>query len=327
MSTGNDHEDDDIFGDSDIEEIARDDFPTYFLQIDNRLYTSSTTAPYPLPVDTPEMTRVDVQHSILEVLIGANYLGPVRDVLAPEEGRRKVVIDIGTGRGKWLIEMAREFPHVHFIGLDIAPISPQYDLPDNVVFEIHDINEQTRFQAGSVDLVHARSVSLGVRDFRVIINEAARLLRPGGLFFSGEWARRPVFHPQMNLTPSVDAVHLSHFFQALTNALEQCRGIYHVSDRIPDMILQTGLFRDITRQLFRMPIGDEGPWQGDQQWMWLGRIYRACIRRYVESCKRILLEVGLSETQYNALYRNVLMEIKEVPGLIGEYNTVYASRL
>ncbi|KAK7026026.1 hypothetical protein VNI00_015743 [Paramarasmius palmivorus] len=295
--------------------------------MDGRLYTSSTTAPYPLPVDTPEMSRVDVQHGILRDLIGENYVGPVLAVLAPENGRRKTVVDIGTGRGKWLIEMAAEFPHVDFIGLDIVPISPQYDLPANVLFEVHDINEQTRFAAGSVDFFHARSVSMTVRDFGTIINEAARILRPGGLFFSGEWTRSAAFHPQMNLTPTVDAVHFSHFFQVLGSALEQARGILPVADTIPQKILDTGLFRDITAQLFRMPIGDEGPWQGDQEWMRLGKVYRACIRRYVASCKRVLLEVGLTETQYDALYQNVLAEINNVPGLIGEYNTVCAIKL
>jgi hypothetical protein len=60
------------------------------------------------------------------------------------------------------IEMAVDFPHVQFHGLDIVPISQRTDLPDNVQFEIHDINEPTRFPENSVELVHARSVSMTV---------------------------------------------------------------------------------------------------------------------------------------------------------------------
>jgi len=41
-----------------LEELHPDDFPTYFLEHDGRLFASSFT-PYPFPVDTPEQ---EVRH-------------------------------------------------------------------------------------------------------------------------------------------------------------------------------------------------------------------------------------------------------------------------
>ena len=38
---------------------------------------------------------------MLRQFLGALYVGPVSDVLAPETGRRKMVLDLCTGNGKW----------------------------------------------------------------------------------------------------------------------------------------------------------------------------------------------------------------------------------
>lgn len=42
-----------------------------------------------------------MQHNVLYRLIGAHYVGPVRDILAPEPGRQKMTLDLCTGTGKW----------------------------------------------------------------------------------------------------------------------------------------------------------------------------------------------------------------------------------
>jgi len=53
---------DENFIDDEVEEIEEEDFPSYFNEIDGRLFPSSS--PYPLPVDTPEQ-EVDQKFSIL----------------------------------------------------------------------------------------------------------------------------------------------------------------------------------------------------------------------------------------------------------------------
>ena len=74
--------------------------------------------------------------------------------------------------------MAREFSHVHFIGIDIGdiaslhtvltlltlilvPIATQHP-PPRVLFEVHDVNNTYRWKDGTFDLVHARFVSMAV---------------------------------------------------------------------------------------------------------------------------------------------------------------------
>lgn len=84
-----------------------------------------------------------------------------------------------------VMDMAREFPHVYFRGIDIGniacviayrlnkhysntnlilvPIATRYPLP-NVQFEIQDVNRNYRWPNETFDLIHARSVSMAVSD-------------------------------------------------------------------------------------------------------------------------------------------------------------------
>ena len=131
---------DDGFSDasSGIVEFRPGDFAPYFEERDERLFPSQLLfhshggLPYPLPVDTPEqevrcsifssqnsiillpwrstlrrMTnwcceqRLNALHGILYSLLGANFVGPVSQILAPIPERRKRVLDICTGTGTW----------------------------------------------------------------------------------------------------------------------------------------------------------------------------------------------------------------------------------
>ena len=52
-----------------------------------------------------------MEHTVLGRLIGANYVGPVSEVLAVEPGRQKLVLDIGTGTGQWYSILKVYFRH------------------------------------------------------------------------------------------------------------------------------------------------------------------------------------------------------------------------
>lgn len=72
---------------------------------------------------------------------------------------------------------------------------------ENVRFELHDINTPVRWLENTVDFVHARDVSMAVSlPYNMLLfclyllGEAVCVLRPGGLFLSGEWEPFPVFN-------------------------------------------------------------------------------------------------------------------------------------
>ncbi|RXW13348.1 hypothetical protein EST38_g12507 [Candolleomyces aberdarensis] len=103
-----------------VEEVRDEDVPRYFDERNDRLYHSDPGSPYPLPVDTPEQERCTVNHNVLKRLIGANHRGPVNTVLASNPHRQRNVLDLCTGNGKWVLEMADQFRDAQFIGVDIG---------------------------------------------------------------------------------------------------------------------------------------------------------------------------------------------------------------
>ena len=261
--------------------------------------------------------------------------------------------------------MAIVYPHAIFHGLDIGisdsfsrgskrlshrlivPIAPRIDLPDNVNFEIHDINEQTRFLTGSINLVHARSVSMTVswivfmiyldtrfsetnpfqvRDYRTIIREAARILQPGGMFLSGEWFRYPAFDsarfPNLNLR--TNAPNLTSFFERWNEALLQRRGIRPVEREINQLVSESGLFRDVVSHSMFLPIGD---WREELPLKAMGRQYRDCMRRYLESSRRLMLDSGHTNQELDTMFAHANHEMRYVEGLGGIYYVVAAIRV
>ncbi|KAK1230853.1 hypothetical protein PQX77_006052 [Marasmius sp. AFHP31] len=296
-------------------------FNPHYVEHSGRIYSSYSGAIYPLPSDPEESERLNKQHEILKELLPGNYVGPIHDVLTPGRDRQLIVVDIGTGMGQWCIEMAERFPHVEFYGLDIAPIAPRTNIPPNVHFQLHDINQPTPFQDRTVDVVHAR----GVTDYQTIIQEAARILVRGGMFHSGEWGRYASFHPDIDgVSPAHDVPNFHRFYEVLNQTLLQCRGIPSVSRSIPQMIDQSGGFGDVTTRPFYVPIGG---WQGDEGLKRIGKDFRQCVKRYMEACRRVLLESGYLNTDIDALINHAYNDIRNTPGLVSIYHTVYSPRL
>ena len=64
-------------------------------------------------------------------------------------------MDVGTGSGLWVIEVADQFPDTHVYGIDLSPIQPTY-IPPNAEFKVADLTEGLPFDDGSTDLVNSR---------------------------------------------------------------------------------------------------------------------------------------------------------------------------
>ncbi|KAK7693742.1 hypothetical protein QCA50_003314 [Cerrena zonata] len=143
---------------------------------------------YLLPADNEEHRRLDLQHHIYTLSLGSLVAAPdlVQKALAPRPGFTPAILDVGAGSGSWAIDMAREFPHCEVVGVDLAPPRIERELPINCRFEIDDANLGFAHYRGSFDVVHARAVSAGIRDFPGLLNELAQVLRPGGVLLLGD---------------------------------------------------------------------------------------------------------------------------------------------
>jgi len=65
-----------------------------------------------------------------------------------------LLADIGCGSGKWVIEVAEEFPTSKVFGLDLSPVTRE--APKNCEFVIGNLNEGLQFDDDIMDLVQSR---------------------------------------------------------------------------------------------------------------------------------------------------------------------------
>lgn len=63
-----------------------------------------------------------MQHELFKVVMG-KYPPPMNEVLADVEfADQKAVLDLGCGSGSWILEVARDYPSVSCVGVDLVPM-------------------------------------------------------------------------------------------------------------------------------------------------------------------------------------------------------------
>jgi SAM-dependent methyltransferase len=137
--------------------------------------------PYLVPWDIEEHNRLDFQHFMLRQAFRGNYAAPIGTPLS--------VLDVGSGTGRWAIEMANLFPQANVIGLDINP--PPIDVvaegnmdtrPPNYSFVAANALDRLPFADRTFDFVHMRALVTAIPHDRwpFVIGELARVARQNG---------------------------------------------------------------------------------------------------------------------------------------------------
>lgn len=134
-----------------------------------------TNIPSMLPDANEEINHLDLQHYLLRHVLNGNYLAPI---IEP-----RCILDIGTGTGRWLIEMAREFPQANLFGIDLTPPVENADnLPSNCHFQAANVLNILPFEDASFDFVHQRLLvfAIPLLHWQLLINELVRVTCRGG---------------------------------------------------------------------------------------------------------------------------------------------------
>ncbi|KAF8600893.1 S-adenosyl-L-methionine-dependent methyltransferase [Ceratobasidium sp. AG-I] len=145
---------------------------------------------YSFPADEEEVSRLYKQHRMFYLLARNDHhyglAGRVQEALAPTSERQRRVLDLGCGPGAWTIQCALDFPHADVLGVDLAPTTTIVP-PPNCRFEIDDVNlGLDHFFGPTFDVIHARLLNAGVRDYAGLVDQISRCLRPGGLVLFAE---------------------------------------------------------------------------------------------------------------------------------------------
>lgn len=131
------------------------------------------------PNDASEAHRLTVQHELYQLCLDGGLVNaklPL-DQYTPEEPFE--ILDIGAGSGIWACDMAKRYPQVNILGIDLSSALLPEDVPPNVTFEIADATEP--WPTRTYDFIHMRSLAGGgVRDWDALLVEAYEHLKPGG---------------------------------------------------------------------------------------------------------------------------------------------------
>ena len=130
-------------------ESSSGQFPTL-----TKTNTSPIESSYPLGHDDAEHFRLEKLQLVFRTVLGGNVHVPISN-----KGDAMSILDVGTGWGEWVKQVATEFPSATVYGLDIAPINRD-DVPSNCKFVTHDLNAGLPFGDSSMDFVNSRYIHI-----------------------------------------------------------------------------------------------------------------------------------------------------------------------
>ncbi|MEO7000173.1 MAG: methyltransferase domain-containing protein [Ktedonobacterales bacterium] len=147
------------------------------------------------PKDAAADNFLDFQHFIVRKVLGGNHQAPLQ---APG-----AILDAGCGTGRWVVEMALEFPMAQVVGLDLVPpdniaplLASQGLHATNVAFVAADLLQPLPFPDATFDYVHQQLLfdDLQAQRWPNILRELVRVTRPGGWVECAEPAEE-IFDP------------------------------------------------------------------------------------------------------------------------------------
>ena len=127
---------------------------------------------YIFPRHPNEVDRLDLQHFALREAAGVNFLAPV--------WRPALILDVGSGTGRWAAELCADFPEALVIALDLQA-SKVHPLP-NYRFVRGNVLDGLPFGGDTFDFVHQRLLGPGLplKSWGAVVQDLVRVSRPNG---------------------------------------------------------------------------------------------------------------------------------------------------
>ncbi|ORY83638.1 S-adenosyl-L-methionine-dependent methyltransferase, partial [Protomyces lactucae-debilis] len=165
------------------------------------------------------------------------------------------ILDVGTGTGRWAVDMARRYPHARVYGIDLrqVDIDPAtaaqgcLPLPSNVVFETVNVMEGFPFNTGTFDFVHSRLLVGGITNWETYLANLFRITRRAGKVECIEVELLPISrngkHPR-----AIEA------WTALSSTLLRKRQLDpQCATALKDRMMQAG-FESVAEEILEVPV-------------------------------------------------------------------------
>ncbi|KAH6894485.1 methyltransferase [Thelonectria olida] len=222
---------------------------------------------YLFPNDETEQEREDLKHNLTVYLCdGESFFAPLHEVF--EKGGE--VLDLGTGTGRWCIDLADEYPNCQFHGMDLSPIQPDW-VPENVLFVVDDIEHEAgwTYPENKFDYIHIRHTIHSVRDRPQLWERILRHLKPGGYVEVQEFHYIAACDDNSCDGPYALRDFLRYLQDGMAALNSDMHGILFVEDE-----LEAAGFKDLRRTSLKCPIG---PWAKKPRLQECGHVLRDVI--------------------------------------------------
>lgn len=239
---------------------------------------SPRNASYIFPRHPTEVDRLDLQHFALREAVGASYMAPL---LNPA-----LILDIGSGTGRWALDLCAEFPEALVVALDLQAAT-QHTVP-NYRFVRGDVLQGLPFADDTFDFVHQRLLGTGLplKAWAAEVRELVRVSRPDG------WVE--LVEGRFQLEPAGEAT--AELFK-LAWRLAGLLGLdtTGITFQTLDGYLRRAGAVDVQRQTLEIPVGEWGGRIGSfiasdfrAAFTRLCQVFQARFDLSAEECRRLL---------------------------------------
>jgi len=267
-----------------------------YVYANGRRYQSYREGNYALPNDETEQDRLDIFHHIYLLLLDGNLH------LAPITANPNRILDVGTGTGIWAIDVADQYPSAEVIGTDLSPIQPGW-VPPNLHFIVDDAESPWVFKKDSFDLIHARTLSGGIKDWEGFFQQCYEHLKPGGWL---EIQDHEFDENSDDGTYNKDTA-MWKYYHLVNEAAEKTGRVLHIAHTLKDKVVAAG-FTEVHHKMYKLPLGT---WPKDKRQKELGRWFWMAAESGFEAFGLALLTrvLGMKTEEIQELIRESKEEV------------------
>ncbi|KAG6108501.1 hypothetical protein E4U13_006409 [Claviceps humidiphila] len=252
------------------------------------------------------------------MLCGNSYiLAPIHNII--QSGTH--VLDLGTGTGRWCIELADVYPNSIFEGMDLSPIQPDR-VPENVSFVVDDVEHESgwTYPEDKLDYVHVRHLIHSIKDRGQMWKRIYSHFKPGSYVEIQEF----MFTAACDDNSCDGPYAVRDFLNYLAAGLQALKSDLNSIQHIKEELIDSG-FTELCYQDLKCPIG---PWAKKLRLQECGHILRDVIMWGLKGLARRPFRDGLhwTPTQIHMFLVNVRTDLSREDGKVPPFHSYFPFR-